>query len=403
MFLNRFVVVLFLLGLLLSCGSQENSQLPVAEPEKAQAALPDTYTKEVREGVTFIHNTGSLWENAAGPGLELIRVLGRADSPGPELVFYKPSDLALDGSGNLYLVDSGNHRILKFAPDGTQLASYGREGQGPGEFQFMEGIALDSTGRMYISDKATNNVKILNPQGDQVDSLPPGGPSGRLSRLSTGALLCLDTSRNSQALVARHDQQGSVDQRYGERERHEDFDSSRFFNRVFFSHDTENHVYIAYATRNKVEKYSPDGRLLLCFDRPVNFPESQEIAYEKHQFGAREIPIPFVNFFSADISLDDQNRIWILSYSRQLKFEEMGLSIHYRDGDGRYEGNETIHASENIEIDAFEFHIFDPKGRLLKRIPLTRHSGVVRIFRDRLYLLEPRHSMCVYCYRITSS
>ena len=99
---------------------------------------------------------------------------------------------------------------------------------------------------------------------------------------------------------------------------------------------------------------------------------------------------------------DDQSRIWVLSYTRQLKFEEMGLSIQYRDGDGRYEGNETIHTSENIEIDAFEFHIFDPEGRLLGTIPLIHHSGVVRIFRDRLYLLEPRHGMCVYCYRITS-
>ena len=402
MFLNRIVVVLCLLGLFLSCGSQDNSPLPAAEPEKAPAALPDTFTTDVREGVTFVHNTGSLWEKDAIPGLELIRVLGGSGSSSPELVFYKPSDIALDGSGNLYVADSGNFRILKFAPDGTQLASYGREGQGPGEFQFMEGIVLDSAGRMYISDKATNNVKILDPQGDQVDSLPPGGPSGRLSRLSTGELLCLDTSRNSKALVARYDPQGSVDLRYGERENHEDFDPSRFFNRVFFTHDAENHVYIAYAARNKVEKFSPDGRLLLRFDRQVNFPESEEVTYEKHQFGAREIPIPFVNFFSADISLDDQNRIWVLSYSRQLKFEEMGLSIHYRDGDGRYEGNETIHASENIETDAFEFHIFDPEGHLLGIIPLTHHNGVVRIFRDRLYLLESRHNMCVYCYRITS-
>ncbi len=364
--------------------------------------VPDTYTEDMREGVTFIHNTGFLWENDAGLGLELIRVLGGDASSSPELVFYKPSDIALDADGHLYVADSGNHRILKFSSDSTLLASFGREGQGPGEFEFMEGMALDSAGRVFISDKAANNVKILDAQGNQIGSLPPGGPAGRLCLLSTGALLCLDTSRNSQALVARYDLQGNVAQRYGEREFHEDFDPSRFFNRVFFTHDTEDHVYIAYASRNLVEKYSPDGKLLLCFDRPANFPESEEVAYEEHQFGARKIPIPFVNFFSADISLDDQNRIWVLAYFRQLIFEEMGLSIHYRDGEGRYEGNETIHTSDKSELDAFAFHIFDPEGHLLGKIPLTHHSGVVRIFRDRLYLLEARHGMCVYCYRITN-
>ena len=47
------------------------------------------------------------------------------------------------------------------------MALFGRKGQGPGEFQFMEGIAIDETGKMYIVDKGTNAVKILSPEGKE--------------------------------------------------------------------------------------------------------------------------------------------------------------------------------------------------------------------------------------------
>ena len=102
------------------------------------------------------------------------------------------------------------------------------------------------------------------------------------------------------------------------------------------------------------------------------------------------------------MALDSSGRLWVISYLRQLEFEEMGLSIHYMDGDGRYEGNEPLKTSEHTEIDAFAFYVYDSNGHLLQTIPLIHNGGVVRIFGDRLYILEPRHDMCVYSYRIVT-
>ena len=39
--------------------------------------------------------------------------------------FGNPTGVAVDKSGNIYVVDSGNNRIQKFASDGTFLAKWG--------------------------------------------------------------------------------------------------------------------------------------------------------------------------------------------------------------------------------------------------------------------------------------
>jgi hypothetical protein len=45
------------------------------------------------------------------------------------------------------------------------------------------------------------------------------------------------------------------------------------------------------------------------------------------QFGQRKIQLPFVNFVSASVAVDSKERIWGLSYERQLKYEEMGFTF----------------------------------------------------------------------------
>ena len=63
----------------------------------------------------------------------------------------------------------------------------------------------------------------------------------------------------------------------------------------------------------------------------------------------------FVNFVSGEMALDSSDRLWIISYLRQLEFKEMGLTMHFMDGDGRYEGSEPLKTSEHTKIDAFAF------------------------------------------------
>lgn len=69
-----------------------------------------------------------------GEELKKIGEIGPIVSKEENLYFWSISDICCDKEGNLYVADSGWNKIFKFNSEGKFLLSFGREGQGPGEF-----------------------------------------------------------------------------------------------------------------------------------------------------------------------------------------------------------------------------------------------------------------------------
>jgi DNA-binding beta-propeller fold protein YncE len=67
--------------------------------------------------------------------------------------------IAVDASGNVWIVDSGNDQVHTYEPDGTLLASYGSFGSGDGQLNGPRGIALDASGNVYIADSGNDRVQ----------------------------------------------------------------------------------------------------------------------------------------------------------------------------------------------------------------------------------------------------
>ena len=113
-----------------------------------------------------------------GPALEEwtlaareVRVLG-ADDAGPESAFYRPSDIALDGTGHLYVLDSGNNRIQVFGADGSFLRTVGRPGAGPGELKDPEALWVFGDGEIVVADTGNRRLQRFGPAGEPIATIP---------------------------------------------------------------------------------------------------------------------------------------------------------------------------------------------------------------------------------------
>ncbi len=76
-----------------------------------------------------------------------------------------PRNVAVAPDGSIYVADSGNHRIVKFAPDGQPLLAWGEKGDGPGQFNEPWGIAVDREGFVYVADTWNHRIQKFDADG----------------------------------------------------------------------------------------------------------------------------------------------------------------------------------------------------------------------------------------------
>ncbi|MGA2890184.1 MAG: choice-of-anchor D domain-containing protein [Terracidiphilus sp.] len=91
-----------------------------------------------------------------------------------------PSGVAVDGSGNLYIADSGNNRVLKETLTGS---SYTESTVPTSALNWPSGVAVDGSGNIYIADSGNNRilVEILTAGSYTESSVPTSAlsyPSG---------------------------------------------------------------------------------------------------------------------------------------------------------------------------------------------------------------------------------
>jgi hypothetical protein len=85
----------------------------------------------------------------------------QAGSPGPgEGQFQSPLNLDLDGLGGFYVTDPNKHSVQKFNANGKFIYQFGGSGSGPGQFTLMQGIAVSRTGRIYVVDSGLTIPRI---------------------------------------------------------------------------------------------------------------------------------------------------------------------------------------------------------------------------------------------------
>ena len=143
--------------------------------------LADTSNHTIRK----ISGSGVVTTIAGSPG-----VSGNVDAVGSAARFSSPRGITLDGSGNLYVCDYGNHRIRKITPDGT-VSTYAGSTAGftngtgaAAQFYYPSSITRDAGGNLYVSDTYNHSIRKVA-SGGVVTTLVGNGTAG--SADGTGA------------------------------------------------------------------------------------------------------------------------------------------------------------------------------------------------------------------------
>jgi hypothetical protein len=123
---------------------------------------------EVRIGSVIPAET---WGLSGKIGISFVRTIGEAEAKDPNLAFYYPSDLVVDNGGNVYVLDSENHRIQKFGPQGIYLKTIGREGEGPLEFVNPWALDIDREGNIVVYEPNRHRIHIISSDGATDDFL----------------------------------------------------------------------------------------------------------------------------------------------------------------------------------------------------------------------------------------
>jgi DNA-binding beta-propeller fold protein YncE len=104
---------------------------------------------------------------------EVVRNIG--DTGEPQERLDRPTNLAFDKDGDLYVTDAGRFQVVKFDRDGHFESTIGQPGDNLGHFARPKGIALDHDGRLYAVDASFNNVQIFNREGRLLMFFGEGG------------------------------------------------------------------------------------------------------------------------------------------------------------------------------------------------------------------------------------
>jgi uncharacterized protein (TIGR03663 family) len=204
-------------------------------------------------------------------------------------LFNHPRGVAAGPEGNVYVVDSDNHRVQVFDADGNFLREWGSncnlstslgctdpDGDGPlaygdGQFQEPWGIAVAEDGRVYVADTWNHRIQVFDQVGNLLTKWGTYGQTGTTSSLlygprdiaidGSGRVLVTDTG-NKRVMV--FDQDGNYLDQFGGGGAL----GGQFEEPVGIDVDSEGNIYVADTWNQRVQVF--DNEFTFLREWPVD-------------------------------------------------------------------------------------------------------------------------------------
>jgi RHS repeat-associated protein len=160
-----------------------------------------------------------------------------------------PADVAVDASGNFWVVDRENDRIVKFNAAGKFLLAAGSKGSAGGQLKSPSAIAIDSAGKIDVTDTANNRVAQFDEAGKFIEVI---GTNVNKTKVESGGT-ALEKNRCT-AASGNTCQAGSGGSAEGE-----------IAEPIGITTTGNQNMFVVERANNRVEKFNPQGELLAKF------------------------------------------------------------------------------------------------------------------------------------------
>src|SRR5262245_2115673 len=133
--------------------------------------------------------------------------------------------VAVDPEGNVYVAHWNSDKVAAYSPRGKLFREWGRKGTGDGEFQLPGSLALGPDGLLYVPDQGNSRVQKFTREGK---------------------------------FVGKWGTRGKEPGQFGGSQPA----GGRFAGPQFVAFDRAGNVYTTDAALNRIQKFTPDGKLL---------------------------------------------------------------------------------------------------------------------------------------------
>jgi uncharacterized protein (TIGR03663 family) len=287
----------------------------------------------------------------ASVDLNVVRAWGAVGTGSGQ--FNHPRGVAVGPEGNVYVVDSDNHRVQVFDAEGAFLREWGSQcnlavehscmdldGDGPmdygdGQFQEPWGIAVADDGRVYVADTWNHRVQVFDSDGTFLTKWGAYGQTPSDTWLlygprditldAQGRVFITDTG-NKRIMV--YDQDGNYLDQWGS----EGVLPGSFSEPVGIGVDSEGNIYVADAWNQRIQVFDSD--FVFLHEWPV-----------EAWYGQSVVNKPY-------LAVDAESRVYITDPEGYL------VLVFSRDGElvatfGRYGFDESSFSlPTGIEVDA---------------------------------------------------
>lgn len=176
-----------------------------------------------------------------------------------------PAAIAVGRSGNIYVFDDGNARIVKLDARGRFIAAFGQADSGPGAVRpggLNDSIAVDDDENVYVSDPGTPKIMIFCSNGTFQRSFRLPFPATSIAVNRKREIFLTPDSTRPTELVYVFSETGKFLRRFGEGLIKSSGNLARQINVAVATCDGNDNLFVAFRSWPLIRKYSPEGKLL---------------------------------------------------------------------------------------------------------------------------------------------